>query len=360
MYKKLATLLSGLSALLVLGAGCIDFGGSSAQGPMGMFRSADKGETWNQINALPTPQGVKSLAGLNVYKVFTDPSDPNALYIGSRNQGLYYSYTNGDSWQTVDAFAGKYIYAVTVDPKNKCTVFVADSQHIYKTTDCMRTWTLVYTEERPGQHVVGMAADWGDSTYVYAAILGGDVLVSQDSGMSWRVSKRFDFQLQDLQTDPKQAGRIYVASYERGLYKSEDRGLTWSDLSENFKDFNDSKRFYRMVLHPSRANSLFWISKYGILRSDDAGVTWVDLKLITAPGSVNIYAFAVNPGNEKEMYYVGTILGDKNVPVRSTFYKSNDGGTSWVTKKLPSNTVPISLLIQPKQNNVLFMGFASL
>lgn len=44
------------AALVLLGAGCITLGGTAA-GPMGMFRSLDKGETWQATTAYPTTQG---------------------------------------------------------------------------------------------------------------------------------------------------------------------------------------------------------------------------------------------------------------------------------------------------------------
>jgi len=360
MKKTPLLLLSTLVVLLTAGAGCLQFGSSQAQGPMGMFQSADKGETWKQIAALPTVTGVKSIAGLSVYRIHTDPSDNDAIYLATRGQGLYYTYDNGQSWQVVPAMAGKFIYGLAVDPKDKCNIFVSDGQHVFRSEDCLRTWRIVYTEERPDQRIVSLAVDFGRSNLVYAAELGGDILVSSNYGGSWRVSQRFDFQLQYLTADPSVAGRIYVAGYQNGLYRSDDSGATWKNMSAGFDAFTGANKFYRLVLNPGKKDSLFWVSKYGILRSDDAGETWTDLKLITPPGSVNIYAFDINAKNQNEMYYTGTILGDKNVHVRSTFYKTTDGGKNWVTKKLPTNTIPVGILINPENDNIVSMGFAVL
>jgi len=354
-------LLTSLMALLVLtGASCINFGGSTAQGPMGMFRSVDKGENWVQINAYPTNKGLASLSGIKVYRVYNDPSDNNAYYLASRGQGLFFTLDNGDTWQAVKGMEGKFIYGLAVDPKDKCTVYASDGPHVYKTIDCLRTWQLVYTEERPNQRLVSLAVDFGNSAVVYGAEIGGDIIISPDYGRSWRVVKRFDFELQQLSADPYQPKRIYVASGSNGLFRSDDNGVTWVDSNAGLEGFNDSKNFYRLILNPGQKDSLFWISKYGILRSDDAGVTFTDLKLLTPPGSVNIYAFAINPNNQKEMYYSGTILGDNNTHVRSTFYKSTDGGVNWVTRKLPTNTIPMVMWVQPKSNSMVFMGFATL
>ncbi|MFA6547387.1 MAG: hypothetical protein WCT11_00370 [Candidatus Magasanikbacteria bacterium] len=359
MKKIQLLLLALIVGLLTTGAGCLQFGAQTV-GPMGMYQSIDKGDTWKPITAFPTVAGVKSIATLKVYRVHTDPSDPNAMYLATRGQGLYYTYDNGVSWQVAPAMAGKFIYGLAVNPKNKCNIFVSDGQHIFKTEDCLRTWKNVYTEERPDQRVVSLAVDYGTSTTVYAAELGGDILVSNNLGVSWRVTQRFNFQLQYLVADQFTPGRVYVAAYTDGFYRSDDSGLTWKNLSAGLDSFADANRFYRLVLNPGKKDSLFWVSKFGILRSDDAGTTWVDLKLITPPGSVNIYAFDINAKNQNEMYYTGTILGEKNVHVRSTFYKTTDGGKNWITKKMPTNTIPVSILINPTKENVVSMGFAIL
>lgn len=360
MHKKFFSLGFLLSILLLIGAGCIS-SGSKAAGPMGMYRSLDKGENWQAIQALPTTKGVQSLAGLKVFRIFTDPSDVNALYVGSRHQGLFYSYNRGDAWRAAGGpLVNKFIYALSVDPKDKCTIFVSDGPIIYRTTDCLRTFEIVYTEQREGVRLAAIAVDPFDSNIVYGALTGGsvgDILVSTNGGRNWRVVVRFNKVIRDLQADLLQPGRLYVATQNQGLFRSSDRGNTWIEATSALQNFSESLTFYRLLVHPSKKDSLFWVSKYGILRSNDAGATWQDLELITAPGSVNIYTFAVNPQNEKELYYTGTTLGEGNKPVRSTFYKSADAGKTWVTKKLPTNTIPVALHIFPEDPKILFLGF---
>lgn len=355
MSRKLS-LISLLGALVLTGAGCISFGGSStAVGPMGAFRSADKGETWQQTNVLPTSKGTASIAGVKVYKLFTDPSDPKAIYLGSRGQGLYYSYDLGDSWHKVSTLGDRFIYAVTVDPTDKCTIYVTDGAAIFKTDDCSRTWKSVYSDlNNRGIRSITLSADAPKT--VFASLMSGAVIRSIDGGGSWKSIKTFNKNIQYIVADPLTPGRLYVAGIDSGLVRSDDNGNSWKSVTAGLQNFNDSLYFYRLILHPKDKDTLYWLSKYGILVSKDAGETWNDLKLLSPPGSVNIYAFAISPENSKEMYYVGTILGEEGAS-RSTFYKSTDGGNNWVTKKLPTNTVPVTLLINPIDTKVLIMGF---
>lgn len=356
--KKYFYLAAFVAVFVLTGASCIQLGGSAA-GPMGMFRSTDKGETWQPIVAFPTAQGVQSIAGVKVYKIFTDPSDPNAMYLGSRGQGLFYTYDNGTTWQTVPYFQNQFIYGLAVDPKDKCTIYVTEGANVIKTTDCARTWKIIFTEQRPSERIVSVAVDFGDSKSILIAEKGGDILVSGNGGGSWKVANRFGLQLEHLVADPLNPKRLYLASYRDGLWRSDDTGATWRNLSASFDSYSDSKTFYRLVFNAGKKDSLFWISKYGILRSDNAGDTWTDLKLITPPGSVNIYGFAVNPQNEKEMYYTGTLLGDNDTHIRSTFYKSVDGGVNWITKKLPTNSIPVYINVHLQNASEIFMGFST-
>lgn len=360
MRKKIFFGIAILMALAFTGASCITRS-SSTMGPKGVFKSLDKGDSWEAASALPTAEGVGSIANINMYRLFDDPSDSDAYYLGSRGQGLFFTYDRGRSWQIVDdpAVADKFIYGLVVDPENKCIIYATDGAHIYKTEDCSRSWELMFTEQRIDQYFTALAIE-RNSGAIYGLQYGGDLLKSSDQGKSWQVIKRFSMHSKDITDDPRMPGRLYVATEGNGLYRSDDEGANWINLNEDLAEFDDSKRFYRLVLNPSQDDSLFWISKYGILRSDDAGNSWTDLKLLTPPGSVSIFAFAVNPKNQEELYYTGTILDDKNQPVKSTFYKSTDGGLTWVTKKLPTNTIPVLLKVHPDDENELFAGFTLL
>lgn len=360
MKSKIFIFSITLFSVILMGASCVKVGSKDA-GPMGVYRSSDKGDSWEAVTAFPTPQGVKSIAGLKVYRIFEDPSDPNAFYLGTRGQGLFYTYDNGDSWQEVKFFSGKFIYALAVDPKDKCTIYASDGATIYKTTDCSRTWNLVFTETRANERFVSIAIDNKNARAIYGLQLNGDLLVSRDEGKTWQTIKRFGFQAQQMEVDHKVADRIFVASYRKGLYRSDDGGKNWVTLNEELKKIgNETFNFYRLVLNTAQKDSLYWISKYGILRSDDAGQTWTELKLLTPPGSITILAFDVNEKNPKEIYYTGSQLGEKNVHIKSTFYKSSDGGIKWETKKLPTNTLPVMVKVNAKNDNNLLMGFTVL
>lgn len=339
---------------LLSGQGCISFSSNKTgtTGPAGMFASYDKGETWLQTSRLPQAGGVTMLSGASVFRLFTDPSDPKALYWATRESGFFYSYDNGATWrQPAPPLNTGFLYSVAVNPRDKCTIYATNGLVVYRTDDCSRSWKDVYHQSSASDFVVSLAFNPFSPREIFLAKTMGDVLVSSDEGVSWRVVKRFNTRLENLVADPLQQNVYYLATRQQGLYRSRDGGATWLPLKDAMKGFAGSLEFRRFYLHPSKKNAVYWISTYGILASQDGGDSWTAMNLINPPGSADIYAFAVNPKNDKEIYYTASI------GTLSIFYRSQDGGQNWITKKLPSDQRPTALLVDPVDPAHIHIGF---
>lgn len=351
-FFAISTLI--MAALVFGGASCISFGGGAATGPVGMFISTDKGESWKTLSAWPTLQGVKSLNQVSVYRLVPDPQDPKTLYWLSREQGLFYTYNSGLSWQHPEsgAFSSGYVYSLIVHPFTRCTLYGTNGVQIFQTVDCGREWLEVYRESRSDVTVAGLTFNPYRPYQIFAAMSNGDILQSGDAGYGWSVVTRLGGNVLVISADTHDENVLYVATRAGGLFRSTDAGYSWKSLKSTMDAYPGSSEFRRLVVHPNKSGVLYWISTYGILVSTDRGDTWRDIKLITPPGSAQIYGFGVNPNNDKEMYYTATINN------RSTFYRTEDGGTIWITKKLPSNQVPTLIYVSPTDGNTLYMGFS--
>ncbi|MBD3311589.1 MAG: hypothetical protein GF349_03790 [Candidatus Magasanikbacteria bacterium] len=357
--KKILYLFGIFSFVLILtGQGCVSLSGNneSGSGPAGIFVTADRGDSWRQISLLPTAEGVEQLSNVSVYRMFNDPQDSKTIYWASRQNGLYYTYDEGKTWQHSVAPLDKgFIYSVAVHPADQCNVYATNGFRVFKTENCNRSWVEVHREERERARVTSIAINQFSPYQVFITKANGEILRSNDSGDSWTVVARVkngDFA--EIKASPLEKDLLYVASKDEGLFRTEDAGDTWQSLEESFDDFAESLEFRRFELHSSSTSTLYWISTYGILKSEDAGNSWQPFELITPPGSADIYGFAVNPNNEDEIFYTATIKG------KSIFYRSNDGGVSWTTKKLPSGQVPTYLRIHPEKDNIIYLGFTIL
>ncbi|MDZ4221838.1 MAG: hypothetical protein U1C18_03090, partial [Patescibacteria group bacterium] len=180
---------------------------------------------------------------------------------------------------------------------------------------------------------------------VYAGTSVGDLLISDDNGLSWRVHAALGsgVALSNMQFHPQRSQTMYALVPGKGLARSQDSGANWSYFEEAFAEFSGANDPRDYALIPS---GVIYASRYGLLRSLNHGQDWVSLPLISGPRDANIYSLAVNPGNPLEVYYGTT----------STLYHSVDGGFNWIPRSLPTTRAARELVLDPTNSNVVFMG----
>ncbi|MBI4133461.1 hypothetical protein HY478_02500 [Candidatus Uhrbacteria bacterium] len=332
--------------ITLTGVGCISFSGKSRQADGGVFKTVDQGEHWVVKKVFLTAEGIKSISGENIVALTVDPQDHLALYAGTTDSGLFYTYDGGDSWFQARQLSGGRVNAVSVDAKNKCTIYVASGQRIWKSVDCSRSFTPIYFEARSNVTMTQITADWFNTRVLYAGTSEGDVLKSADGGANWASVHRLEDRVVSIYIDPFDSRIVYIGLKDDGLWKTTDAGGTWVELSDALKDFGRGRGLVSIVGDAVTRDLLMIANKYGILRSTDGGVSWQALNLPTPPESVTIHSLAVNPRNGNEIYY-GTA---------STFYRSTNGGANWTTKKLPTSRAATMLLVDFQDSNVLYLG----
>ncbi|HKM90158.1 MAG TPA: hypothetical protein VJX29_06050, partial [Candidatus Acidoferrales bacterium] len=155
-------------------------------------------------------------------------------------------------------------------------------------------------------------------------------------------------QIANIQVDPHDANRVYVAvvghpygpNAERGVFRSTDGGETWQKVlyrDENTGaadlafDPSDSRTIYadlwaaRKSPWEVRAGGSFIIAGSGLYKSTDGGDTWrpVGRGLPGADERLGRMGVAVAPGQPQRLY--ASVEADKNPGV----YRSDDAGESW-------------------------------
>lgn len=335
----------------MLGAGC--FGPATpAKGPDGgVWKSADGGLTWTNKKALVAGAKVTGgVAGAKILQIAFDPQDNHTIYLATAENGLLYSLDAGESWQQPqgDLLTSGRVGAIAVDPKNKCVVYAAKTNSIFKTEDCGRDWDRIFFDPRADVAFTQLIVDWYNPTILYSGTSAGDVFRSQDSGMTWQISKRVDGSaIVTIQVDPRDSRLVYAATYGSGLIKTTDGGNSWTEIRKQFdEDLRDSKRAIQMVIDPVATGTVYVVSKYGIVRTTDGGNTWKGLKLTTPPGTVRINAMAVDPKNNKHIAYTGV----------GTLEFTTDGGDTWRPQKLPTTQAGSSISFDPVESTVLYLG----
>ncbi len=337
-----------LAAIVFVGAGCITIEtGEGGAGNGGIFKTVDKGDAWTQRVAIPTTDG--SARGIGAYSVVTiaqDPQDPNAIYVGTSENGMWFSYDGGIAWYQPAQLRRGRINAIAVDPKNKCVVYVTSENRILKSTDCSRTYEATYLDTRTARVMTAIVVDAFNPNIVWIGNDGGDVLKSEDSGVSWKPVTSFRSGVKRMVASADDSRRVYAGTEKNGIWRTDDAGANWLDLRENYKEIRDTADLYDMALGVSDPQVVVAAVKQGLIVSRDRGTTWTAMELLTPASSAVIHAVAVDPKDANSIYY-GT---------STTFYRSPNGGVNWVPKKLPTTRAATALLVDRSNPSVLYMG----
>ena len=315
MEKKL------LVALLILPllTGCVTIKGTgTAKNDGGIYKSADGGQTWAQKVAIPEIGGkVSGMPNVTVETLEMDPQDHLALYLGTEKDGLFYTYDGGERWRHVTPlFASGKIPSIAVDYFNKCVIYVATTNKIYKSDDCSRSWRQIYFDTVEETLVTVVKTENYNKNVVYAGTSRGDVLKSLDYGATWTVKNRLKNKVVNIMPDKDDTRIIYVATDKGGLFKTVDGGENWSDINTDLKKYKGGNVYKFWAQDKLQPNTLILATNYGLLKSVNGGDNWEEIKLITPPNGANILSVAIDPSSSKTIYY-GT---------DSTFYKTTDGG----------------------------------
>ena len=339
------------SVLMFMGVGCISFSGggtANVASDGGVFKSVNKGDNWVQKVAVPTTTGAKaSISGTSITTIVQDPQDQAAFYVGTVDNGMFYSYDGGESWfQPKDVSRGR-IPAIAVDPKQKCTVYATSEHKLLKSEDCNRTWTVVYVDARADRKTSYVLVDHFNTNIIWLANGSGDLYKSADGGASWALVKNFNNNpIIKMVASPSDSRRLYVATKSAGVWRSDDAGSNWKDLSRAYTQFPAAGEFGDIALGVSDTNIVVLATKFGLIRSMDGGDAWDKIDLLTPAGTTQIYSLAIDPKDPNSIYY-GT---------STTFYRTANGGTNWVPKKLPTSRTATAMMVDRTNSAVLYMG----
>ena len=350
-------IISLLLIINILLSGCITITNKDLKDIGGFFRSSDLGETWERKNTLYSiGSKVATFNRSNINKIVFDYNDEAAIYLASNNDGILYSYNYGNGW--FNSLYGKgNVNDLVIDPYNKCIVYAALHNIIYKTNDCSRSWEAIYFETGENQFITSLNINYNNNNIIYAGTSDGNLLKSIDNGNSWNVIKRFGDNIKKiLVQNINDKDIIYISTQSEGIYKSYNNDTEWSNLmdlpvkivefssdeSYNFGEVKNSKISLDLELDKSVEDGLIYANKIGIFRLLN-GIEWQQIKLLTAPSKENIYYVIVN--NNNEIMYVSS----------KALYYSIDGGINWEVKSLPSSQNPGELKLSP-DGKYLYLG----
>jgi len=272
----------------------------------GIYRSKDLGKTWDRLFEGLSLDRVDFIYETSENNLLVGVSFGGHLTLGPTPLGIFRSDDDGDEWQNV--LKTIWVQKIQSDSKNyiyACTNSFNISTKICRSDDDGETWENI-SKGLPEYNIIEMAINRNDN--IITANYDGTIYSSSDRGESWdSVKNGFKSYFYSLTFNSQ--GVLFSYSGSTGLVKSFDEGKSWHRIPLELSGHTFS------FLAVDKNDRLFVVTKdKGLFISSDNGITWKNLregltnKEITAIGfdnKNNIYLGIIQPDRKYEDdYYI--------------------------------------------------------
>ncbi len=244
-------------------------------------------------------------------------NNPNLYYMGTAGGGVWKTEDSGSTWEPIsDGYYGGSIGAIAVSESDENIIYVGEGEQtlrgnvssghgMWKSTDAGETWKYIGLPK--SEHISRIRIHPENPDIVYVGVIGN----------------------------------LWKPNSERGLYKTNDGGLTW----EKILYVSDKAGIGDLVIDPNNSRIIYattWQMKRNgyrmdsggpdskIFRSYDSGKTWEDISEFNGLPSFpwGIVGVAISPVNSKRIWVM--VEADNG-----GLFRSDDGGNNW--EKVNSN-----------------------
>lgn len=165
------------------------------------------------------------------------------------------------------------------------------SSKTLKSTNTQMNW-LEMGPSNIGGRTRALLIDKDNSNLIFAGSVGGGIWKSTTGGLSWVKVDGGDLFDNLCVSSICQAsnGDIYVGTGEyfgaynklgfkgQGIWKSTNRGTTWTHLTSTWNDSDNSKQIFnyvnKLAVHPTNSSKIYAATYKGLMISNDGGNTW--------------------------------------------------------------------------------------
>ncbi len=202
----------------------------------------------------------------------------------------------------------------------------------------------------PGQGRINVGIiDPNNANVMYAGAPAGGIWKSTDRGASWSPlsDNLAQIGVSGIAIDPRNSNIIYIAtgdddasdSYSVGVLKSTDGGISWSTTGLQFN--NTQTTANDIYIDPNNSNTLWVATSVGLYKTTNAGANW------SRTLSGNIKDIKLKPGDANVIYAVSA----------SAFYKSTNGGSNFsrIQSGLPSSSGRLVIDVTPANPDYVYV-----
>ena len=337
-----------------------------------LFKSEDKGSNWKRVDSTfhrtdildikINPQNTNEVyARVGVFEDLTcfgaaDRENPEAAAKLEKEKcaGVYKSEDLGKTWQQLEAYYfDPSEGGVFIDDNNPSIAYAIFSRKIFKTEDGGKTWKdFFFTQDQsfiPNGGVERLAVGEHSNEVFIAGRQG--LYHTDDAGEHWHERNKGFIGSEVVDIVKSSDGTLYAGTYSLGMFKSTDKGQSWT-----FSSYNLENSYIMLIAaHPTDPKTIFVTTNGGVYISFDSGLTWErvakeffkDSGLL--PGIAHFHGIAFDSKNPNRIYVGGG--GDQYSPNGVGISISEDGGKSWKQANVGFEiNVHVSKIVVDKKN----------
>jgi len=306
----------------------------------GCFKSTNGGSTWSACTTGLAVYCIQALA------ISPDYAHDQTVFLGTNEVqsspprgGVFKSTNGGQSWtREHDGITTWYIGSLAVSPnfRHDRTVYAGtviptrSMNSVFRSTDAADNWFpinsgLPYSYANPTISVLAVSPDFVSDLAVYAGTLGRGVYKSTNRGNTWSAASRgldadMSRLIQGIAISPQYGTdrTMFICTNGGGVYKTTDSANLW--LPSGMPEDN----ILSIATTPDygASGALFAGSVRGVHKSIDSGATWN-----TAHAGVSAFeigSLVVSPNYATDR----TILASRGAH-GATVFKTTDAGLTW-------------------------------
>ena len=232
-----------------------------------------------------------------------------------------------------------YKVALSANYSQDRTLYMLVRGNLFKSTNGGDIWQRLVNGIDHHGNLVTFTLATQNNQILYLSSLSDGIYKSEDRGKSWsKVNRGLDNLLIDKLVTSADGKTVLAAGYDKGLYLSSDGGENWQTI---IKD----NRITALAIHPQQANYLVIGTSQGkIYLSLDSGKTWQIEKIVGKGSAITAIEFSPNFKTDSTIY-----LGTEKEGV----WRSRDEGKTFISLNSSNSPVKIQDLVPVVNQNII-------